>query len=307
MAVDKSLPQDAASKKARAMARATERHKKRAAKPGAKKLLKPSKKVITQGKNPVSKTHKEIQILKRKGGTIRFKRALTKIVKERKARPSSHNTKLAEGKEAKKPTAASNKFRVCRMRKVYHTQLPMRKAAAKGSAKHINRPTKLRKSLVPGTVCIIVAGRHQAKKCIFLKQLRRSGLLLVTGPHKINGVPLRRVDQKHVIATSVKVDLASLKVPARIDDFFFKSTRGTKRHVTTKPNEAVLKDKKEKAKSKKVQKKYGPSVDRKHVQAAIDTKVVAALKKHAEKQMVIRYMKRHFGILGDRYPHNMKF
>ena len=55
-----------------------------------------------------------------------------------------------------------------------------------------------------------------------------------------------------MIAASVKVDLASLKVPASIDDFFLKSTRGTKRHVTTKPNKAVLKDKKEKAKSKKV-------------------------------------------------------
>jgi len=309
MAVDKSLPQDAASKKARAMARATERHKKRAAKPGAKKLrlLNPSKKVLTQGKNPVSRSHRDIQVLKRKGGTVRFARALSKIVKDRKSRPSSHNAKLEEGKEAKKPQTASNKLRVCRMRKIYHTQLPMRYAAAKGSAKHINRPTKLRKSLVPGTVCIIVAGRHQAKKCIFLKQLRRSGLLLVTGPHKINGVPLRRVDQKHVIATSVKVDLASLKVPARVDDFFFKNSRGTKRHVTTKPNEAVLKEKKEKAKSKKVQKKLGPSLDRKRMQATIDTKVVAALKKHSEKQMVIRYMKRHFGLVGDRYPHNMKF
>jgi len=303
--IDKSLPQDAAAKKARAMARATERHKKRAANPATKKLLKPSAKSVTQGTNPVSKTHKEIQVMKRKGGTVRFARALGKIIKDRKARPSPHNTKLAEGKEAQKPKTGANKFRVCRMRKVYHTQLPMRYAAPKGSAKHVNRPTKLRKSLVPGTVCIILAGRHQSKKCIFLKQLRRSGLLLVTGPHKVNGIPLRRIDQKHVIATSVRVDLGKFKVPGRVDDFFFKNTRGTKRHLTTKANEAVLKEKKDK--SKKVQKKHGPSIDRKHVQHALDKSVISALKAHPEQKMLFKYMKRHFTIIGERYPHNMKF
>ena len=71
-------------------------------------------------------------------------------------------------------------------------------------------PARPRPSLQPGTVVILLAGRFRGKRVILLKHLSE-GTLLITGPFKINGVPLRRVNARYVIATNTKIDLRGVE------------------------------------------------------------------------------------------------
>lgn len=51
----------------------------------------------------------------------------------------------------------------------------------------------------------------------------------VAGPFKINGVPLRRVNQSYVVATSTKVDISGVNTDKFDDKYFAKEAEKKKK------------------------------------------------------------------------------
>jgi len=155
-------------------------------------------------------------------------------------------------------------------------------------------PPHLRKKIKKGTVLILLTGRWKGRRVVFLKQLK-SGLLLVTGPYKLNGIPLRRVNQAYVIATSTRVEV-TFKVPEIFNDCYFK-----------KPNPKKKKQKEEKKKDdfdpKKKKKNVLPG-KKKNIQKAIDKPILEQIKK---TPYLKQYLKTRFSLLERQFPHLMKF
>jgi len=157
------------------------------------------------------------------------------------------------------------------------------------------KPVKLRRSITRGTVLILLAGRYRGRRVVFLKQLP-SGLLLVTGPFKLNGVPLRRVNQAYVIATSTKIPLATIvESESKIDDKYFKVQDGAKHGKKTEQHFFGQFG---------VAGKSKPSEPRAANQKAIDAPIVEAVKK---VPLLKAYLKTAFSLKKGQYPHQLKF
>jgi large subunit ribosomal protein L6e len=106
-----------------------------------------------------------------------------------------------------------------------------------------------------------------------------SGLLLVSGPYTFNGVPLRRISQKYVIATSTKVNMAGVDT-SKLDDNLFKREKGEKEATATVTSAA-----------------------RKSAQAAVD----GALTKNVSDEMLKSFLSAKFSLKNGDRPHLMKF
>jgi large subunit ribosomal protein L6e len=160
----------------------------------------------------------------------------------------------------------------------------------KPTYKVVQNPTKIRSTLTPGTICIILAGRFRGKRCVFLKSLK-SGLLLVSGPYKLNGVPIRRVNQSYIIATSTKIDVSNVDVKS-IDDEYFSRSKDAKKDA----EEEFFKD--------DVPKPAVVSDQRKADQSKVDA---VLLKTISATPMLEGYLASLFTLKRGDKPHLMKF
>lgn len=150
-----------------------------------------------------------------------------------------------------------------------------------------------RKTLVPGTVLILLAGRFRGKRVILLKTLDQ-GVLLVTGPFKVNGVPLRRVNSRYVIATSYKVDISGLdekKVDEISQPKYFTADK-----TKEKAGEDAFFKQGEKAEKKQI------NSSRAADQKAIDKALIANIKK---VDMLASYLSSSFSLRKGDKPHEM--
>jgi len=218
------------------------------------------------------------------------KRAIKKAKKVPAKKPLTVEKKIGGEKNGGKRLVKTQKS------KRYHPTEVAKKAKLVKRVQ-LNRKTRLRTSLKPGTLCILLAGRHAGKRVVFLKQLS-SGLLLVTGPFKLNGVPLRRVNQRYVIATATRLDLSKVTVPEQLTDTYFRRDKKGQRKARQQQQGDIF------AATKK---EYTVSEERKKDQVELDKSVLSIVKAHPEKKSLLRYLGSSFGLTSGQYPHRMKF
>jgi len=231
------------------------------------------------------------RINKWKGDQAKLKEDKTKktagSIQKKKQRKSALKKKPVGGERNGKERLVRTK----RFPRYYPTEERPKKFSVKRK-KFNNHPRRFRSSLTPGTVVILVAGKHAGKRVVIVKQLS-SGLLLVTGPSKLNGVTLRRVNQIYVIATSTKLDLSSAKFD-NLDDKFFKRVRPAKKNA----EKDIFDSKKEKSQL---------SEERLEAQRNVDSVILNAIKANADSRLLRRYLKSRFQLWNGVLPHKLNF
>ena len=192
---------------------------------------------------------------------------------------------LKQRKESRKKNADENKN--LKSKKNWYPTTTLKQHFKRKSK--LPKPTHIQHALQPGQIVILLSGRFRGKRVVYLKKLD-SGLLLVTGPYKYNGVPLKRVNQAYVLPTSTKVNLAG-DVAKDIKDDLFKKVdikRESEKDFFEEP----------------ATKKGRITEDRKNAQIKVDTEVKKAVDAVPELN---KYLKYRFALKNGDKPHLMKF
>ena len=192
---------------------------------------------------------------------------------------------LAKAKESRKKNAEENKG--LRLKKNWYPVSDLKGHFVRKCK--VPKKTHISAELVPGQVVILLSGRFRGRRVVFLKKLD-SGLLLVTGPYKYNGVPLKRVNAAYVLPTNTKLKVDG-KVADSVKDDFFKRVQ-----IKREKEEDFFTE--EKAKRERI------TEERKKAQNDVDTEVKKAVD---EVPMMKEYLRNRFALKNGDKPHLMKF
>eukprot|EP00020_Sapocribrum_chincoteaguense_P008931 CAMPEP_0170740582 /NCGR_PEP_ID=MMETSP0437-20130122/5760_1 /TAXON_ID=0 /ORGANISM="Sexangularia sp." /LENGTH=238 /DNA_ID=CAMNT_0011079091 /DNA_START=63 /DNA_END=779 /DNA_ORIENTATION=- len=224
------------------------------------------------------------------------------------AKGSVYGAKAAHIKEQPKkvekaPTVVTKPFqggeRKVSVRKSRH---PLARRVKNPNKAEVQHPKPVRSSIKPGTVLILLAGRHRGKRVVALKTLK-SGLIVISGPQSVNKVPLRRVNQAYVIATKTRVEFqkATKEAVHKIDDAYFADLKKQGEKAAKQAKAEASGDKKAAA---KVAANKAIAAARKKDQVAIDEAIAADLK---GKKDLLAYLGCRFSLEKGQYPHKMTF
>merc|ERR1711916_199175 len=166
-------------------------------------------------------------------------------------------------------------------------RLPSRRGA--------HRAPSVRASLSAGVIVILLSGKYRGKRVVVLDVLP-SGLLMVTGPYRLNGVPVRRVNPAYVIATSTRLDISKVKVSDKFNDAYF--TKPKTKKVVAKKGEA------EAMFAEKKSTKTPLTADQLAAQKDLDNQLLPLIK---ATPLLSAYLRKPFSLSNGQRPHEMTF